>query len=114
MPVSAAYREFAEEQLRRVVPVTTRSMFGGVGVYAEGLFFALMDDDTLYFKVDDSNRSDFEARGMGPFRPYGDETHVMQYYEVPPEVLEEPDTLRPWVERAVEVARRAKGKKKRK
>ena len=43
-------------------------MFGGVGIYAGDLFFALIDDDTLYFKVDDSNRSDFEKRDMGLFR----------------------------------------------
>ena len=111
MPVSAAYREFAVEQLQRAVPVTTRSMFGGVGIYSEGLFFALIDDDTLYFKVDDTNRPAFEARGMGPFRPFGD-AQVMQYYELPAELLEEPGELRPWVEAALGVARRAKGKKR--
>jgi DNA transformation protein and related proteins len=110
MPVSAAYREFALEQLGRVVPVTARSMFGGVGIYSDGLFFALLDDDTLYFKADDSNRPDFEAAGMGPFRPFGDDTHVMQYYEVPAELLEEPELLRGWVEKAMAVARRKKRK----
>jgi DNA transformation protein and related proteins len=108
MPVTSAFRAYALEQIGRVVPVTSRAMFGGVGIYSNGLFFALMDDDTLYLKVDDSNRADFEAQGMGPFRPYGDDTHVMQYYELPAELLEEPEALRPWVEKAIEVARRKK------
>jgi DNA transformation protein and related proteins len=108
MPVSTAYREFVLEQLGRVLPVTARSMFGGVGIYADGLFFALIDDDTLYLKVDDTNRPDFEAAGMGPFRPYGDDSHVMQYYEVPADLLEEPERLRQWAEKAVAVARRKK------
>ena len=46
-------------------------MFGGVGIYAKEAFFALVDDDVLYLKVDDSNRGDFEARGMSPFQPFG-------------------------------------------
>jgi DNA transformation protein len=90
-------------------------MFGGVGLYAGELFFALIDDDTLYLKVDGSNRGDFEARGMGPFRPFGEEGEVMQYYELPAELLEEPEELRSWAEKAIEVARRARkpGKRKR-
>jgi DNA transformation protein and related proteins len=73
MPVTPEYREFVLEQLGRVAPVTSRAMFGGVGVYSGGLFFALMAGDTLYLKVDDSNRADFEAAGTGPFRPFGDD-----------------------------------------
>jgi DNA transformation protein len=83
-------------------------MFGGVGIYATDLFFALIADDAVYFKVDDSTRPDFEARGMGPFQPYGEDGEVMQYYQVPEELLEDPEALRQWVERAVGAARRAK------
>ena len=113
MAVSAEYREFVLEQLARVTPVTARSMFGGVGVYADGLFFALMDDDTLYLKVDDSNRGDFEAAGTGPFMPFGDDQHVMQYYELPADLLEDADALRPWIAGALDAARAARRKKKR-
>ena len=114
MPVTPSYRDFVLDQLGRVIPnVRGRGMFGGVGVYAGELFFALIDDDTLYLKVDDSNRPDFEARGMGPFRPFGEGGGVMQYFELPAEVLEEPDELRGWAEKAIEVARRAKKPSKR-
>lgn len=109
MVVSANYRTFALEQLSRVLPaVRARGMFGGVGVYSEDLFFALMDNDTLYFKVDDATRPDFVAIGMGPFRPFGEGGEVMQYYEVSAELLEEPERLRVWAEKAVAVARRAR------
>ena len=112
MSVSPEYRDYVLEQLARVTPVTSRSMFGGVGIYADGLFFALMDDDNLYLKVDDGNRGDFEAIGSEPFRPFGDE-RAMQYYELPADVLEDVDALRGWVEGALDVARRARAKKKR-
>src|ERR1051325_3013663 len=74
MPVSQTYREFVLEQLGRVTPVTGKSMFGGVGIYAQGLFFALIAENRLYFKVDDATRPDFEQRGMEPFRPFGEDS----------------------------------------
>jgi DNA transformation protein len=111
MTVSPSFRTFVVDQLSRVAPrVRVKSMFGGVGIYADDLFFALIDDDTVYLKVDDSNRPDFEARGMRPFQPYGEGGEIMQYYELPEEVLEASDDLRPWVEKSVAAARRKKAK----
>ena len=111
MPVSLSYRTFVLEQLGRVTAnVRARSMFGGVGIYGSDRFFALMDDDMLYFKVDDSNRPDFEALGMGPFRPGGEHGEVMQYYQVPEELLEDTEELRGWVEKALAVAEKKKVK----
>jgi DNA transformation protein len=110
MSVSPSFRSFVIEQLARTTPgIRARSMFGGVGIYASQLFFALLDDDTVYFKVDDATRPQFVERGMAPFRPYGEDGEVMQYYEVPADVLEEPETLGVWVAAAIAVARRAKG-----
>jgi len=107
MSVSPTFRTFVLEQLGRVLPdLRARNMFGGVGLYSGPRFFALIDDDTLYFKVDDMTRADFEARGMGPFRPGGPEGEIMQYYAVPPDVMEDPDDLQRWADRAVAVAAR--------
>ena len=88
-------------------------MFGGVGLYSGDLFFALIAEDTLYFKVDASNRPDFEERGMEPFRPFGEDGGTMQYYEVPEDLLEDPDALRPWAEKALAVARGSKSRRRR-
>jgi DNA transformation protein len=112
MPVSSTFRTFVVDQLGRVTSqVRAKSMFGGVGIYSGDLFFALIAEDTVYLKVDDTNRRDFEARGMGPFRPYGPDGEAMQYYALPDDLLEDPETLRSWVDKAVEVARhKRKGK----
>lgn len=110
MPVSPGYRAFVVEQLERLVPITTRSMFGGVGIYSDGVFFAVMDDDQLFFKTDDGNRGRYQDAGMPPFQPMGPDK-PMQYHRVPPELLDEPDRLRPWMEAAIAVARRKKRKK---
>ena len=111
MPVSPSYRAFVLDQLGRVAEdIRARAMFGGVGIYAGGLFFALIDDDILYLKVDDSNRPDFVAAGMSPFMPFGAGGEVMQYYELPADLLEGGEELGVWVGKAIEVARRAKKK----
>ena len=113
MSVSDGFRTFVLEQLARTTPgLRARNMFGGVGLCAGDLFFALMDDDVLYFKVDDHTRARFEALGMEPFRPRGDGGEVMQYYEVPADVLEDAEALAPWATDAVEVARRARSRKR--
>lgn len=112
MPVSDGYLDFVLDQLRPVVAgVRARRMFGGIGLYAGELFFAIVDDDTLYLKVDETTRGAFEARGMPPFRPYEGMTS-MNYSQLPEEVLEDTETLRTWTERSIEVARRAKGVRK--
>ena len=114
MSVGPSFRTFVLEQLARTTTsVRGRAMFGGVGIYSGQLFFALIDDDTVYFKVDDTNRPDFEARGMGPFRPMGADGEAMQYYAVPADLLDDPEALRPWVEGALAAARRKKPRRPR-
>ena len=107
MAVSQSYREFVLEQLGRVKPVTGKSMFGGVGIYSQGLFFALIAEDRLYFKVDEATRADFERRGMQPFRPFGEDS-AMGYYEVPADVVEDVNQLETWMKKAMDVSTRAR------
>jgi DNA transformation protein and related proteins len=108
--VSEGFKEHVKESLERVVPIAMRRMFGAVGIYSRGVFFALIDDDTLFFKVDDANRADFLAAGMEPFRPFGDARSAMKYYELPAEVLEDAVELRSWVERSLRAARGRSGR----
>jgi len=107
MAISESYRDFVLEQLGRVLPVSARSMFGGVGIYAGKLFFALIADDRLYFKVNDATRPEFERLGMEPFRPFGDDS-AMGYYELPADVLEDVNQLADWMKRSIDVAANAK------
>lgn len=112
MAASDSYREFVLEQLGRGTPVTGKAMFGGVGIYAQGLFFALIAEDRLYFKVDNTTRPDFERLGMEPFRPFGEDSAMG--YEVPADVLEDSVRLAVWTKKAIRVAAAAKsGKNKR-
>ena len=108
MPVSDSFVEFVLEQLDAVGPITPKRMFGGVGLYAGDLFFALVAGDVLYLKADDTTRGERETAGARPFQPYPDRPRgkgKMQYYSVPAAILEDGDALRAWARRSVSIAR---------
>jgi len=105
MPVSSDYLNYVLEQLAGLGGVSARRMFGGVGLYCEELFFGLIDNDTLYLRVNDDNRADYTAHGMGQFRPYADRPELsMTYFEIPADVLEDPPQLVSWARRSVAAA----------
>ena len=108
MAVSPDFRDMILQQLSPFLDVTPKRMFGGVGLYSGGLFFALIDDDVLFLKADDATRADFLAAGSQPFMPPGAKAS-MNYYSAPPELFDDPDQLGEWARRAVAVAARAKG-----
>lgn len=105
MPVGVDFLSFVLEQLAQLRGVSSRRMFGGVGLYWDGLFFGLIDDDVLYLKVDDSNRADYTVRGMDAFRPFKDKPlYSMTYFQVPADVLEEAELLVQWARKSCAVA----------
>ena len=108
MHVSASFREFVFDQLAGVDNLRARAMFGGVGLYAEDVFFGILAADVLFFKVDDTNRREYETAGSSPFKPYENRAMTMPYYNVPIVVLEDAVTLGEWAARAVAVAKTAK------
>lgn len=110
MSVSPGYRTYIVEQLAALPALSTRRMFGGIGLYSSEWFFALIDDDVLFFKVDDANRADYVSRGMQPFMPFPDRPSL-GYFQVPAEVIEEAEELARWARRSVDVAQRAGQKK---
>ena len=105
MAVSSEYLDYVHDQLSGLGGVSSRRMFGGAGLYCDEFFFALIDNDTLYLRVDDANRADFTTRGMGQFRPYADRPELsMSYYETPADVLEDAAALVAWARRSVAAA----------
>ena len=126
--------DFIVDQLRDWAPVTARRLFGGWGVYRGSVMFGLIARDTIYFRVDDRNRPDYEAAATKPFlhtarrRSAGDgeiaagpkpftyampsgKTFEMAYYEVPADVLEDVEALPQWAAKAEAAAMRAKASK---
>ncbi len=105
MAVTDEYLQFVLEQLQGLGGVAPRRMFGGVGLYHDDRFFAIITRDTMYFKVNDGNRGDYEARGMDRFRPYPNKPYwSMTYYEVPADILEDSDECVAWARRSIAIA----------
>jgi endonuclease/exonuclease/phosphatase family metal-dependent hydrolase/TfoX/Sxy family transcriptional regulator of competence genes len=96
MAVSESYLAFVVEQLGDVKAVVTKRMFGGIGIYSDGVFFAVIDNDTLFFKVDEALAVRYRDRGMPPFAPVPGAKPMTSYYQVPPDVLEDASTLSQW------------------
>jgi DNA transformation protein len=96
--------------------VSFRRMFGGMGIFRQGIMFALVADDVLYLKADESTTASFQSEGCGPFVYDGkDKPHVMPYWRLPERLYDEPDEFRDWALAAFAVAERSKvGKPKKK
>ena len=88
------------DQLAPLGGITSRPLFGGWGIYWEGVIFAIQYGDRLYFKVDEQSKGDYLAKDMGPFRPNERQT-LKSYFEVPPEVLADPEALLSWAREAI-------------
>ena len=114
----AAKDEFVEhllELLESCGNVSARKMFGGYGIYRDGLMFGLVADSTLYLKTDDTNLAEFQARGLDFFE-YNKKGKMMKmsYCESPAEALDDPQEMLHWAESAYGAALRAAAKKRRK
>ena len=100
---------YLEDLLRPLGTIRLRRMFGGSGIYADGLFFALVVDDQLYFKVDALSRAQFEAAGLEEWVYAKDGKPVrMSYFRPPEDVYEDEDSLRRWGRLALDAALRAR------
>jgi DNA transformation protein len=108
MAVSDEFVAFVLEQLSTWGGVTARKMFGGAGLYRDGKMFGLIAEDAAYLKVDHSNRKDFERAGSAPFRPYPNKPATMSYFEIPRNVLENPESLSRWAQRSLDIQKKKK------
>lgn len=111
-PLAAQFVAHVTECLRGLGAVEVKRMFGGWGLYHQGVFFALVMHETLYFKTDERNRGRFDARGLEAFTFEKDgETIETGYRAAPEEALEDPQAMAEWARTAYEAALR-KGARK--
>lgn len=108
MAASEAFVAYVIDQLAPFGAVSARRMFGGAGLFRDGLMFGLIADETLYLKADRACRATFAAAGAEPFayRRAG-RSVALSYLSVPAEVLDDADALSAWAEAAFAAALRA-------
>ena len=111
MAVQAQYLAYVLEQLAGLERMSTRRMFGAVGLYSGEFFFGLIDDDTLFFKTGESNCAEYQARKMPRFMPPANRPPgPMGYHQVPADIIEDGEALVAWARKAVAVALTARAK----
>ena len=114
MTTTSDFIAFITEQLGGLGPVRAKRMFGGAGVYCDGVMFALIANDTLYFKADGANQGDFEAEGMTPFTyaTKDGRNTVMSYWKVPERLFDDSDDMLRFARDAMAAAQRASANSK--
>lgn len=113
MVASDGFAEFLREQLASLGHVTMRRMFGKTGVFCDGLMFAMVTDDTLYFRVDEHNRAAFkEAASFPPLNYQKKGSSIdLSFWRAPERLLDEPDEFVTWARTALAAARRVAAKR---
>ncbi len=115
MPNSREFADYVADRLGALGGVAARRMFGGHGIFLDGLMFGLIANDTLYLKVDGQSRDRYLAEGLEPFKPFEDRPTTMAYFPVPDDVFEDDEALCEWAREAFAAAlraRRSKGSRK--
>jgi len=99
-----SFKHFVLDQLRELDGVRCRAMFGGQGMYCGTVFFGILFAGRCYLKTDERSRAAFVAAGMQAFHPTSSQT-LTTYFEVPTDVLEDPEEFVHWARRAVDCGR---------
>jgi 2-amino-4-hydroxy-6-hydroxymethyldihydropteridine diphosphokinase len=106
MATSSEYLDYIVDLMTIHYPITTRKMFGGIGIFCDhGMFALITSEDVLHFKVDDANHAEYEAAEMPQFMK-------MPYFQVPSEVLDSQEQFGEWLTKSIAVSKRSPKKKK--
>lgn len=109
MGTSTEFADYITDMLEPLGDIRAQRMFGGYGIKYGEVNFALLLDDLPYFRVDDLTRPEYEERGSEPFRYMrkGELATLGNYWEVPSDIIEDPDDLRDWARASIEAAVKA-------
>jgi len=97
-----SFKEFVMEQLSGLANPRCKAMFGGFGLYEGSKFFGMISKGTLYFKTDEDSRNVYIEQGMKPFK-YNQKQTLKNYYEVPPDVLEDRENILKFAEISIAI-----------
>lgn len=111
MTASQPFLDLLKDGLRDLGPVSARRMFSGAGIFADGVMFALVFNDTLYLKADSETEPTFTAEGLAPFSYNRNGRMVsLSYWRAPERLLDDPEEMLTWAKAALGVAKRTSSK----
>ena len=103
------FTDYLVELFEQFGAVSVRKMFGGYGIYRDGIMFGLVADDNVYLKADAASAEHFKSRGLAPFEyEKNGKTVKLSYFLAPDEIMDDPTEAAIWAQRAFDVAFRAK------
>lgn len=108
MAYDPSFGEWVQEHFAGLGPLTIRRMFGGAGVYADGLIFALLNDGVVWLKADDQNAPALRKAGSRQFT-YPTKDGVMMsvaYWSLPEPAVDDPDAAVRWARMSLDAALR--------
>ena len=110
MDLNNDFFEYVQDQLSQWSKIDKKRMFGIMGLFKEGLMFGMIAKDTVYLKVDDSNKSKYEHAGSKPLKVFKNNSEVRSYYELPAEVLDDSEEFIKWAKEsfAIQIRKRSK------
>jgi DNA transformation protein len=105
MRVKSELANYVEEQLAFLGRISTKSIFGGIGIFVDERLLGIVMDDKVYLHTDASNLRAYQDRGMPPFKPYPNAFDLTtDHHQVPREIVDDPALLKQWGERALAAA----------
>jgi DNA transformation protein len=108
MAVSNGFIEYIREQLSLWGDITVRRMFGGAGLYHDRIMFALVADDVVYLKVNETNRDKYLLAGSLPLKPFPDRPAMPSFFELPPDILLESEKFIEWAKESLSIQKKRK------
>ncbi len=103
MALNDSFKQFILDQLNQLGQYDSKNMFGGTALLVNGKAFAKIKHDKLWLKVNDSNRQQFEERGMQQYSYGKNNSRKINFYETPIEIIENRDELEHWARQSIEV-----------
>jgi len=105
MRVKSELANYVEEQLAFLGRISTKSIFGGIGIFVDERLLGIVMDDKVYLHTDASNLRAYQDRGMPQFKPYPNAFDLTtDHHQVPAEIVDDPTLLKQWGERALAAA----------
>jgi DNA transformation protein len=105
MRVKSELASYVEEQLAFLGRISTKSIFGGIGIFIDERLLGIVMDDKVYLHTDASNLRAYQERGMPQFKPYPNAFDLTtDHHQVPPEIVDDAALLKQWGEQALAAA----------